>query len=139
MNCMSCGYFIGIGSVHVCGVLADYKYHDEVIAQHRVFKDDGAKLTMLTPPDPIKAINQVFAFGAKKYGPHAWREHPIEWTRISDALERHFLKWKNGADLDDESGLLELAHIGANVVMLLEYAIAKKGTDNRFRYKKEEK
>ncbi len=101
----------------------------------KVFKDDSAKLRMLFPPEAYVAINEVFDYGARtKYGPHMWESNPIEWSRIADALERHYFKrWKQGHDRDVESDLLELAHIAANAVMLLQYELKKIGTDDRYK------
>lgn len=101
------------------------------------FKKDAGKLRWsLLPTDALEQVVKVLEFGAVKYGPNQWRELPeFEWMRISDALERHHTKWKRGKDIDDESGLLELAHLACNALFLLEMEIHKLGKDNRFKYK----
>lgn len=77
-------------------------------------------------------IAEVMGFGAKKYGSHNWRGG-IAWSRVSDAALRHLLAWKDGEDLDPESGLNHLAHLGCCVLFLLEYLDSHPGLDDRFK------
>lgn len=102
------------------------------------FKKDAGKLRWsLLPIDALEEVVKVLEFGASKYGPNQWRELPeFEWVRILDALERHLNKLKRGIDRDDESGLLEAAHMTCNALFILEMMIHKLGRDNRFKYLK---
>ncbi len=133
MICRGCGEAITNSQCACVSIKLNRAVVLAAVPDKKVFKDDSAKLRMLCPPEAIVEVNKVFAFGAKKYSANAWRTNPIEWSRISDALERHFYKWKAGKDLDEESGLLELAHLATNAVMLLQYAIDKIGTDDRYK------
>jgi len=100
------------------------------------FKNDKGKLRWsLLPVDALEEIVRVLEFGAVKYGPNQWRGLPnFEWQRIADALNRHFQKWQRGTDRDDESNLLEMAHVACNALFLLEMAIQRLGKDDRFKY-----
>lgn len=61
----------------------------------------------------------VFALGARKYGRYNWRDYPIQEKAYIEALERHLLAYKDGQELDPESGCSHLAHIiaGAGIVL----------------------
>lgn len=61
----------------------------------------------------------VFALGAKKYGRYNWRDYPIQEKAYIEALERHLLAYKDGQELDPESGCSHLAHLiaGAGIVL----------------------
>lgn len=123
------GYYYGSCDEHELDLMRE---HEHSVA--KIFKDDSNKLPMhLLPPEACIEIVKGFAFGAKKYGPFAWLDNPIEWLRVSDALRRHHDKWLAGKDNDPESGLLEMAHAGCNVIMLLEYQLRQLGKDNRYK------
>lgn len=91
----------------------------------------------LIPEAALEEILKVFEYGAKKYGDFNWLDNAekVQWTRYQDALERHLKKFKLGKDLDEESNLYELAHMGCNVLMLLEYQLNNLGKDNRRKQK----
>jgi hypothetical protein len=106
------------------------------------FKKDQGKLRWsLLPTDALEEVVRVLEFGAIKYGPDQWRQLPeFEWSRILNALERHLNKLKRGIDRDDESGLLEAAHMACNALFIVEMMIHRLGKDDRFKYpSKEEK
>lgn len=46
---------------------------------------------------------------------------------------RHQAQWLDGIDLDDESSLNHLAHVAANILMLLEYQLSQTGNDDRYK------
>lgn len=77
----------------------------------------------LIPFEAIRAIGQVITFGAKKYGANNWQTLPDFKDRYSDALMRHFVAWQGGEEIDQESGLHHLAHIGCNTVFLLWWVV----------------
>ncbi len=86
---------------------------------------------------PLLFIEQValaFMFGEKKYGRYNFLSGKgMEWHRISAALLRHFFAWLWGEDLDKESGLSHLAHVGACLAMLVCYQSLGIGTDTRYK------
>lgn len=64
-------------------------------------------------------VAKVSTFGAEKYAPHSWVN--VESERYKDALARHLLKFYcDENSLDEESGLLHLAHATWNCLALLE-------------------
>jgi Domain of unknown function (DUF5664) len=96
-------------------------------------KHDTEKPRMeLVPGGAVLAIADVFTFGAKKYAAHNWRAG-FNWSRLIGALERHVTAFKEGEDLDPESGLPHLAHAGCCVMMLLEHQRLNYGVDDRYK------
>ena len=72
------------------------------------------------PPLPLFAIGQVMADGAAKYGPMNWRKDPVSSSTYYDAAMRHLMAWWDGQDLDPMTGLSHLAHVAANMCILLD-------------------
>ena len=96
-------------------------------------KHDQHKPPMdLVPPQAIEDIANVMAFGANKYGRHNWT-NGISYSRLLGAALRHLLAFSRGEDLDKESGLSHLAHLGACVVMLLWTNRFRTDLDDRFK------
>ena len=95
--------------------------------------DEGKLEWDLMPEEALEEVMKVLQYGKRKYSAWNWLDNSAEvnWTRYSNALERHLKKFKKGQDFDEESGLYELAHLGCNLLMLLQYQILKKGIDNR--------
>lgn len=84
--------------------------------------DSGKTDWSLMPFEAIEEINKVLDFGAKKYAAHNWRTGSgFKYTRVLSSLLRHTFAWARGEDLDPESGLSHLAHMGCNVVFLIYY------------------
>ncbi len=84
----------------------------------------------------LESMVRVLEFGAKKYSPHNWKKGlPI--TEIIDSMMRHLVAFSNGENIDPESGISHIGHLGCNY-MFLSYMIQNKPElDNR--YKKEDK
>lgn len=84
--------------------------------------DAGKTDWSLMPWEAIEEINKVLEFGAKKYSSQNWRNGSgFSWTRVLSSLLRHTFAWARGEDLDKESGLSHLAHMGCNVIFLIYY------------------
>lgn len=66
-------------------------------------------------------VTKVLEFGAKKYAVNNWRKGLL-WSACLDSMDRHLLAWKQGEDLDPESGIHHLDHVGCNVMFLRRYA-----------------
>ena len=80
-------------------------------------KHDAGKLRLdLLPPEAIRAMGEVLAYGAGKYGPNNWRG--VEAKRYEAALLRHWLAWREGEARDLESGLPHLWHVLCNAAFL---------------------
>lgn len=46
-------------------------------------------------------------------------------------MERHISKWKQGEDIDPESGLLHISHAACNALMLIEMTHLRPDLDDR--------
>lgn len=85
-------------------------------------KFDGNKLQYgLLPPVALKATVDVLTFGAEKYEPDNWKHVPDSKRRYFDALQRHLWAWKEGEQMDPESGKHHLAHALCNLMFLYEH------------------
>lgn len=95
--------------------------------------DDSTKPPMaMLPNGPLRAVAQVMAMGAKKYGDHNWRKGS-QWTRYASSALRHIFAWLAGEDNDPESGLSHLAHAVCNLLFILEWQQVGVGVDDRYR------
>lgn len=72
------------------------------------------------PPLALLAIGQVMTVGADKYGPMNWRKDPVSSSTYYDAAMRHLMAWWDGQNNDPETGLPHLAHVAANMCILLD-------------------
>lgn len=96
-------------------------------------KFDGEKSRMeLLPTAPLVAIADVLTFGAKKYDAHNWRGG-FDWSRLVGAAYRHLSAFNDGEDIDPESGLPHLAHLGCCTLFLLEHQLKGIGNDDRYK------
>ena len=87
-------------------------------------KFDGGKLRYgLLPPLALKAVVDVLTFGAEKYEPDNWKHVPDSLNRYFDAAERHIWAWKEGEQIDPESGRNHLAHALCCLMFLYEHDI----------------
>lgn len=89
----------------------------------------------LIPSEAIIAMARGFEYGANKYGEYNFREG-IKWTEITSSLNRHYLAFMQGIDIDEESGLPHVYLIGANFAMLTYMIEHFPELDNRFGSKK---
>jgi hypothetical protein len=81
-------------------------------------KFDGGKTRFeLVDPLALKGLADVLEFGAKKYAVDNWRKG-FPFTRIIASLERHLNAIKAGEDVDPESGLPHIDHVGCNWMFL---------------------
>lgn len=81
---------------------------------------------------PCKAIANVFALGAKNYGPFNWRKTFVVEDVYVSAIGRHMGKYLNGEEFDDDefddggnlvskgSGECHLASVIANCLILMD-------------------
>ena len=83
-------------------------------------KFDKGKLRYdLVPPHAIKAIADVLTYGADKYAPNSWRTVSDGETRYTAAMMRHFEAYREGEELDPETGKSHLSHCLCNLTFLL--------------------
>lgn len=94
--------------------------------------DDGKSLMSLVDPWALEGLAKVLTFGAKKYRPWGWKTSGFPYSRVLDSLHRHLAAFERGEDLDPESGLPHIDHIGANWMFLSYYTKEMKHLDDRF-------
>ena len=98
--------------------LASLKLEYEVVAEFLKF--DGDKLRYdLVPPSLIKAVADVFTYGARKYKPNNWKNVDDPERYIAAAM-RHWEAYRSGEKCDEESGKPHLGHLATNIAMLIE-------------------
>lgn len=94
-------------------------------------RDDSGKAKLhLVPREPLEEVSRAFQNGMEKYGKNNWRQG-MNWTRYSDAAERHLGRWLEGEERAADSGVHHLAHAVANLMMLLQSIQSSLGVDDR--------
>ena len=91
----------------------DVKHYKEAnFKQPEGIKYDNEKPKMdLLDADALLGLAKVLTFGAQKYAAHNWR-NGINYSRVSAALHRHLAALQRGEDIDPESGLPHIDHLG---------------------------
>lgn len=96
-------------------------------------KHDGGKIPVeLLPTQALEEIAKVLDFGQRKYDRFNWAKG-FKWSRLIGAAMRHLFAWQRGEDLDPESGLSHLAHLGCCVLFLLQHQLSSLGEDDRYK------
>lgn len=78
----------------------------------------------------IEGVARVLAFGAAKYGEWNWAQG-FAWSRLIGAAERHLGAWKDGEDLDPETGESHLLHLSCEAMFLYLHERFGLGEDDR--------
>ncbi len=94
--------------------------------------DESKPMYSFLPAEALEGAAKVFMYGAKKYDAHNWRGG-MKWLRMWDAVQRHLWAWKEGEELDPESGLPHLDHAMCGLMMLRTHIAREYGEDNRFK------
>ena len=96
-------------------------------------RHNSGKAEMHQIPSSLNfAVAKTLAYGAQKYEKGNWRKG-MNWTIVYDCVQRHMLKWLDGEEIDEESGLPHLYHVATNVAFLIEYAETCPELDDRFK------
>lgn len=101
-------------------------------------QEPGTKFDAGKPPmellstEALVQISRVLEFGKKKYDAHNWRKG-MSWSRLIGAALRHLTAYKDGEDLDPETGLSHLAHLGCCTMFLLEFIKTHPDFDDRYK------
>lgn len=74
----------------------------------------------LLPPVALEQTAWVAKLGADKYGPFNWRKTGVCATTYVSAIMRHLNAWRDGEDLDPESGISHIAHIATSCNILMD-------------------
>ncbi len=83
----------------------------------------------------LVAVSEVLGFGAKKYSPDNWR-HGIEFRRIIGAAYRHLGAISSGEDIDPESNLRHVGHLGCCIMFLTWMMNHRPDLDDRYKGEK---
>jgi|SRR5579885_427297 len=87
-------------------------------------KFDYGKLRWgLVPWGAMKAVVEVFMYGARKYSENNWQIVPGARQRYKEAAVRHALDALAGEARDPESGFLHLAHMVCCGLMALPFEL----------------
>lgn len=96
-------------------------------------KFDGAKVPMaLLDPPFLEGVASVLGFGANKYAAHNWR-NGIAYSRLISAAYRHLGAINAGEDVDDESGLSHVYHLGCCIMFLASMMHTRPDLDDRWK------
>lgn len=95
-------------------------------------KDDAGKnMLSLLPTDAIDELGKVFTLGAKKYSKHNYL-NGMDWSRVQDALLRHYFAWAGGETNDPVDGQHHLASVAWCALALIMYQKHGLGKDDRW-------
>lgn len=96
------------------------------------FDQEKVKLSLI-PVKPLLELGRLMTFGAKKYSAHNWR-NGMTYSRAMDALERHFMMFKDGEDFDKESTMHHLAAVMFYCCVILEqHFTGRRDLDDRYK------
>jgi len=94
--------------------------------------DTGKTQWTCLPLLAVEEMARVMTHGAQKYGARNFLEGGgLAFSRLSDAMLRHFTAFWKRDEIDGESGLNHLAHAMCCLGMMLEYIKRGKGIDDR--------
>ncbi|MDE3022312.1 MAG: hypothetical protein KGI54_10665 [Pseudomonadota bacterium] len=82
----------------------------------------------------MEGLAKVLTFGAQKYAAHNWR-NGLEYSRVSAALLRHMSAIQRGEDIDGESGLPHIDHLGCCWMFLSNAMKTRPDLDDRWKGK----
>ena len=74
----------------------------------------------LIPPYALEQTAWVHKLGSEKYGPYNWRKTGVCATTYVSAIIRHLDAWRDGQNMDPESGISHIAHIVSSCNILLD-------------------
>lgn len=87
-------------------------------------KDDQGKLPMtLISPSAMRKLAKILQLGAAKYSRRNW-EKGISFSRVADALQRHFDDWREEIEQgnpDPESNESHIFHVLCNAMFLSHF------------------
>lgn len=84
----------------------------------------------LVDPTAVEGIAKVLDFGTIKYTAENWRKG-LSWKATLRSLESHLQALKRGEDIDPESGLPHIDHLGCNWMFFSNYQKMGVGEDDR--------
>lgn len=108
--------------------------NDEVRVTSETGGSKGTKPCQLAfaAPEGLKALGEVYGFGATKYDPTNYRKG-YAWSLSLHAMLRHILAFMAGEDFDPESGLPHMAHASWHGLTLVQYMKDHPELDDRYK------
>ena len=88
---------------------------------------------LLMPPAAHLACCKVMELGAKKYGAYNWRKNAVLANVYITAAMRHLYQYADGQDVDEESGMLHIAHAMACMAIMLDADMTGNLIDDRYK------
>lgn len=85
----------------------------------------------LLPASALQQTAWVHGLGAAKYRAYNWRETGVCASTYISAIMRHLDQWRDGEDIDKESGKSHIAHIAASCNILMDAQHCGKLVDDR--------
>tara|TARA_R110000796_G_scaffold156860_1_gene273624 strand:- start:91 stop:405 length:315 start_codon:yes stop_codon:yes gene_type:complete len=92
--------------------------------------DAGKRRRSLLVQEFINEMIDVLEFGADKYDKFNWLKGS-DWSRISDAMDRHVVSFNANQDKDPETKLSHMAHVAVNAMFLYTFSQREIGNDDR--------
>lgn len=97
-----------------------------MVKEQGIKNDNDKAMFNLILPEFEKAVAEVLTYGAKKYSPNNWQHVDDGLERYYAALRRHLCAWREGEEIDEESGLSHLAHVATNIMFIMYFAEEEK-------------
>ena len=110
---------------------AKFAFNNDKLITGVKFDQDKPRMDLLDPSF-TEGVAQVLTFGAKKYAADNWRGG-IAYTRLISSIHRHLAAIQKGEDIDVESGLPHVYHIGCNCQFLGWMMQNKQELDDRWK------
>ena len=82
--------------------------------------DEGKPKFSLVPPRALRAVAEALTYGEQKYPGNDFRKVENGYARYNDASRRHQNAYDCDELVDEESGILHLAHEIVNKLFMLE-------------------
>lgn len=137
LNCWCNPYLIEDGSVIVHNDEGGLPANALVFSTEGGRKDDSEKPRMdLLDHKALVGVSEVLGFGARKYAAHNWRRG-ISYSRLIGAAYRHLGALNSGEDIDPESGLPHVDHLGCCIMFLSNLMKTRPDLDDRYKEKKD--
>lgn len=95
------------------------------------YDQDKPRVDLLDPL-ALEGLAAVLGFGAKKYAAHNWRGG-ISYSRLLGAALRHLFALLRGEDIDPESGLPHVDHLGCCWMFLSHMMKTRPDLDDRYK------
>lgn len=95
------------------------------------YDSDKPRMDLLDPL-ALEGLARVMGFGAKKYNAHNWRGG-IAYSRLIAAIIRHTFSILRGEDIDEDSGLPHVDHLGCCWMFLSNMMKTRPDLDDRWK------